>query len=70
MQDMNHKLSIATSANASLERNTSNLRSDINDLASKLDILAVDLKDVQGTVKVQTSMIDATKAVRELLEAT
>ena len=55
---MYHKIGMLTSSNASLERQTASMRADLTDVSAKIDGLNLDVKDVQGAMKVQTRLFD------------
>ena len=62
MQELNHKLATMVTSRENLERLSYTMRDEINDLANKLDNQSLEVKDVQGALRLQTKMFETQKA--------
>ena len=62
MQELNHKLATMVTSRENLERLSYTMRDEINDLANKIDNQSLEVKDVQGALRVQNKMFEAQNA--------
>ena len=65
MQDLNHKLQTMVTNRESLERLCYTMRDEISEVSNKVDNQSLEIKDVQGALRVQSKMFEtqATKMV-------
>ncbi len=62
MQELNHKLATMVTSRENLERLSYTMRDEINDLQNKLDNQGLEVKDVQGALRLQIKMFETQKA--------
>ena len=65
MQDLNHKLQTMVTNRETLERLCYTMRDEISEVSNKVDNQSLEIKDVQGALRVQSKMFEtqATKMV-------
>ena len=59
MQELNHKLANMVTNRENLERMSYAMREEISDLGNKVDNQSMEIKDVQGALRLQNKMFDA-----------
>lgn len=62
LQDLNHKLATMTTNRENLERMCYTMRDEISELNNKCDNQSLELKDLQGLLRMQNKMFDAQTA--------
>ena len=66
MQELNGKLATMVTNRENLERICYSLRDEVGELSNKLDNQSLEIKDVQGAMRVQGKMFDQQQAkIRE-----
>ena len=59
MQDINQKLATMVTNRENLERMCYTMRDDISEVGNKVDNQSLEIKDVQGALRMQSQMFDA-----------
>jgi hypothetical protein len=59
LQDLNHKLAAMVTNRENLERISFTMRDEISEITNKVDNQSMELKDVQGALRLQNKMFDA-----------
>ncbi len=58
LDDIQHKMNTLNTNRETVERMATNSRDDIENLALKVDNIGLELKDMQGAIKLQNKMFD------------
>ena len=67
MQELNHKLATMVTNRENLERMSYAMREEISDLGNKVDNQSLEIKDVQGALRLQNKMFDTQTAKMVIL---